>query len=645
MTKTEKELDPTETRFNELNEEFGGALRILPKNKYKLIGRFEHLKNMSIVLERPDTPVGILLAPAGVGKTASMQAWKESRETESGNKVIILTLDIGMLASEGTQLLQKRLERLVPRIKKYEKDIMKIQPKIEVVLFIDEIHMVVSIFGSGSKVGGDLLKRSLSEDVLRIMTATTENEYNSYIASDAALERRFKPIRMKELKGSEVVEVLKSRLAAYGGNQLAEGVSEEVLNKIVTVNKLYRAHLSEPAKSIDVLETMVAYHKVEGNDFDLSLVDTVFKLQYNISLDIDADVNHIQEVLNRRVKGQPFAVFNVMRMIKAWIIRLEENTKPLSAILSGPTGVGKTELVKSVSEGLFNSEDNIFFMNMTDYQSQDTDEVFRRVLGQWVSHHPSTIILLDELEKADKNVINTLLSILDEGIVTYMEKGTDGYSMRKKVSLRNCLVFGTTNAGADMHDIINKFSDANLKTTQENVNVLTSDQKMKSKQVSLEINEALLSEGFPPEILGRFSYIIGFQGLAEATLITIAHNKLVKMLNKFSEMYDLSFKLPKKQDWTATGFPYKANPLAMYIVFERAQQKDTKSGGARNIERIIESDIKSQIIDAIFDYPGHKSFILKTNEKSIFEDKSSVKGEGDIIVIPEELYNRGEASL
>lgn len=638
MIKTEKELISSEKAFSEMNKYFGGALRELQTNKYKLVGRFEHLHDMSVILERPDTPIGILLARAGVGKTASMQAWKREQERETGYKVHVLSLNIGTLSAQGKQILQQRLENLIPKLKEYESVVKTENPKSYVVLFIDEIHMVVSIFGAGDKVGGDLLKRSLSEDTLRVMTATTENEYNTYIASDEALERRFKPIHMKELDYEEVKEVLRDRVKVYLDQETSNTISDNVLDKIVLANKLYRSQFAEPAKSIDVLETMVAYHKVDGVPLDSELVNKVFKTQYNIDLNAESNVEHVAKTIIKRVKGQALAVFTIIRMVKAMVFRLEENNKAMCALLSGSTGSGKTELAKALAEAILGDEKNLFIINMPDFQADNSEPQFRRTLGQHVSHHPTSVILMDEIEKANGDVQNALLPILDEGVVTYTEKAFDGYEVRRTVSLRNCIILVTTNAGANMYDQINRYSSVNKKITQENMNKVTKDIRREWQQISPQVNKALIADKFKPEILGRFAHIIPFRALSEATLLEIAQKKIDGLIDKLYKLKKISISTKPAEDWTSRGYPYIATELAMFIVFDRGNQIDSKSGGARNINRLVDSEFMGEILDAIFEYPDTKSFVVTTNGNGSFENDKKSVGDGEIKVTPTSIY-------
>ncbi|HIF1723100.1 TPA: AAA family ATPase, partial [Enterococcus faecium] len=166
-------------------------------------------------------------------------------------------LSIGQLRVGGDDVLQTRLETLIPRLKEYER-ILKAEDKDnEFVLFIDEFHKVVSSFGSGNKIGGDSLKEPLANESLQMITATTRKEYENYIKRDDALGRRLQPLELNELKSDVVVDILRQWLNTssvkddpQASFRLSQRIPDELLQEIVQANKLYREDLSEPAKSI-----------------------------------------------------------------------------------------------------------------------------------------------------------------------------------------------------------------------------------------------------------------------------------------------------------------------------------------------------------------------------------------------------------
>src|SRR5699024_5939115 len=164
--------------FDEMNRELGYALTKLYEPEHNVIGREKELHQLDILMSRPLTPIALLIGLAGAGKTAIVETWLKLQK-EKGKKIVLLSLALGAMSSDGKTLLQKRMEELMPKLKEYQDKLKEEDPETEVVLFIDEVHMVVSIFGKGSKLGGDLLKTSLARSYVKVIAATTRIEYDS----------------------------------------------------------------------------------------------------------------------------------------------------------------------------------------------------------------------------------------------------------------------------------------------------------------------------------------------------------------------------------------------------------------------------------------------------------------------------------
>ncbi|WP_447560630.1 AAA family ATPase, partial [Staphylococcus aureus] len=155
-------------------------------------------------MKRPITKIALLIGPAGVGKTAIVETWLKRRRKIKPN-LAFFTIDLGALSKDGNSVLQARLEKLLPLLEKYEKLLQEEKPDAEVVLFIDEFHRLISIFGSGTKAGGDTIKPYIARPTIKLITATTETEFENYIANDDAFDRRLKPLPVKE-QNKEVIK-------------------------------------------------------------------------------------------------------------------------------------------------------------------------------------------------------------------------------------------------------------------------------------------------------------------------------------------------------------------------------------------------------------------------------------------------------
>ena len=192
--------------FDKYNASIGNALGILEEQPQDIQGRDKEIKMLYRILERPKTPIALLVGHAGVGKTALVEEFAKqlnsgTYDTRLNYNYMLLALRLGNLASIGVSKLQSTLATLLDTLKKFEGAAQKAlnDPNIRIVLFIDEVHMMVTIFGPGTKIGGDVMKDVLARSPLRVICATTRREYDSTIAVDKPFAERFKQIEMNEL--------------------------------------------------------------------------------------------------------------------------------------------------------------------------------------------------------------------------------------------------------------------------------------------------------------------------------------------------------------------------------------------------------------------------------------------------------------
>lgn len=622
--------------FDEMNRSLGYSLTQLYEPKHNVIGREKELHQLDILMARPLTPIALLIGLAGAGKTAIVETWLKLQK-EKGKKVVLLSLALGAMSSDGRTLLQKRMEELMPKLKNYQDKLQEEDPETEVVLFIDEVHMVVSIFGKGSKLGGDLLKTSLARSYVKVIAATTRIEYDSYIANDAPLARRFKNLAINEVSKSVTKKILsESWLETYLYQKSDIRISDKILDKIIDANKLYRPQFAEPAKSIDILESAVAIHEVEDVDIDEETINRIFDEQYNITLDFTANFDHVYKTILSRVMGQPMALYQVGQAVKKLAFKLDNNSdRPKATMLFiGSSGVGKTEMTKALAQGLYNDENKYKFFNMADYATDESEADFRSALGKEITHDSTSIILIDEIEKASKLIMQDFLAILDEGIVRYTEKGADDYMITHEASLKNTIIIATSNIAAELFKDVHKHSRLRTTITQQNMNEYSASLKQEYRDLESDIHDALEST-FSPEFIGRFSNIIPFYALHETTLLEICHRgimKLIKQLNNRPEGYKVEVKEPK--NWDHEGYKVKASELAMYIVFELANIDNSNFGGARAITRYIDNELFPAILDCLLDNPTKRRFLVHTNGKCSFENPAFGVGLGDIEVEP-----------
>src|SRR5699024_8942181 len=418
-------------------------------------GRDHEIRLLHAILERPKTPIALLLGQAGVGKTALAEEFAKQLnqgklDTHTNYQYLLVALRLGTLASLGHNQLQTRLSTLLLDFVELERQAQKAtgEDNIRVVLFMDEVHMLVTMFGAGTKVGGDVMKDVLARAPIRVIAATTRREYDSTIAVDKPLSERFKQIEMNELPADIVVDIVQNWWEKVAPD--CPELEESLIRKIIEANAMYRSDSAEPRKSLDIVEDLVSYCRRTGNKPNADVVDDVFKRRYSISLKFDVDADSVYEEISRRVKGQPHALYELRRLLRSIVFQLDPTSnKPImTALFTGSTGTGKTETTKAIAHALYPDEPVLLNINMPDYKNGSDEVRFRKRLGEFVRHTPNAVVLLDELEKAADELKDALLVILDEGLVTFETVNREGAVESNTVSLRNTVIICTTNAGA-----------------------------------------------------------------------------------------------------------------------------------------------------------------------------------------------------
>lgn len=622
-----------QTLFNEMNKEFGMALRYLKPSDSDIIGREQEMKNIQYGLNLDDTPVVMIIGPAGSGKTRAVEEYAR-RESLGLRDIHVITLDIGMLGSGET--LKIRLSKLIPRLKQYEEDLQKYSMYARVILFIDEAHTIISTFGENSKEGGDILKPYLARagDYIGMIFATTNEEYIDYFSNDIAMDRRFEKVWFEEMSEDETVQILRQWLDSRERTKYTVGVDDRLLKAIIEENKKHNTDLYEPDKSLKILQSMHSVSKTDEVPIDHDLMEQVFKATRNLSLTHDLESKEITDYCKSRVKGQPLALHVLGSRMRRLKYFGQERFRVLwSALFVGTTGVGKTELAKSIAEVMYgHSEGNFIKVEMTNFDQENSAEEFSYFIGTQVKGNGDKVILLDEIEKAHNNVQMRLLPILGEGVVTYSDIGVDKRRRTHNVSVRNAIIIATSNKGHKVFTNIDKNSEEILDAKQGEIDVFTDEVKFRARDLQPQIEKALEGDKFRPELLQRFDSIVPFSTLTVPTMMEIADMQIKDMIKKFYKKgYEINMNDPVT--WTGGYKDYTASDICMYVIIERINFENKNQTGARNVRRIIES-IEEDILEAIDNNPGFTNFDIMTDGNCRFESADHAESRGSIIVRP-----------
>ena len=605
-------------------DQFGRNLTHLAKAGLidPVIGRAEEVQRIIEILNRRNKNNPVLIGEPGVGKTAVVEGLalniaKGDVPSKLLNKEVYLLDVASLVANTGIRgQFEERMKQLISELQKRK----------NIILFIDEIHLIV---GAGSAEGsmdaGNILKPALARGELQLVGATTLKEYRQ-IEKDAALERRFQPVNVNEPTVEKAIEILKGIQSKY---EAFHGVtfSEEAIKACVTLSHRYIQDRFLPDKAIDLLdeagskmnllatpvdtteiqerlhsikdqkskatneenyelaaqlrdeETELEKHLENKQEAVQSIVNVsdiqmIIEKKTGIPIgklqeDEQAKMKHLVDNLNQKVIGQEEAVTKVSKAIRRSRAGLKAKNRPIGSFLFvGPTGVGKTELTKTLAEELFGSKDAMIRLDMSEYMEKHSvakiigsppgyvghDEAGQ--LTEKVRRNPYSIILLDEIEKAHPDVQHMFLQILEDGRLTD--------SQGRTVSFKDSVIIMTSNAGVGYKKKTVGFDHANTDAVKES-----------------SILESLGSH-FKPEFLNRFDSIIEFKQLQKENLLQIVDLMLTDLQAALTE-----------QNITITVSPEAKEKLAA-IGYHPAF-------GARPLRRVIQEQLEDQIADLLLD--------------------------------------------
>ena len=591
----------------------------------KVIGRDVETERVIQILNRRQKNNPCLIGEPGVGKTAIAEGL--AQRIASGDvpyklrdKEVFL-LDLTELVA-GTQFrgqFESRMKSLIGEIKECG----------NIILVIDEVHNLVGAGDAeGSMNAANILKPALSRGEIQVIGATTFAEYRKYIEKDAALERRFQPVNVAEPTIEQAVQIMQGVAKAYSEFH-GVVISPEIARQCVILSERYITDRFLPDKAIDLLDeacsdlnlrckeiTLLAEAKKERDDYELELrllnedpenqnfermamlrskllqvaakIEELDKLPQpavtmeNLARIIELwtkipaskikaqeyeQIKGLADRLKTHIVGQDEAVDAVARAIRRNRVGISPKKRPVSFIFVGPTGVGKTELVKQLADDLFDSVDSLIRVDMSEYMEKHTvskligsppgyvgyDEAGQ--LTEKIRRRPYSVILFDEIEKAHPDVLNILLQVLDDGRITDAQG--------RQVNFENTIIVMTSNAGSEGRVGGLGFGRSDQDRTKEKT-------------------MGALRDFLRPEFINRVDEIIAFNHLTEENILGIADIML-------SELRD---------SLTARGLALTwEEALRAYLVKEAYSM----TYGARNLRRTIQQKLEDPISEKIID--------------------------------------------
>ena len=596
----------------------------------RIIGREKELGRVIQILCRRQKNNPCLIGEPGVGKTAIAEALAQKIADNDvpyklrGKQIYLV--DMTALVA-GTQFRGQFESRMIGLLK-------EVKEAGNVILVIDEVHNIVGIGDSeGSVNAANILKPALSRGEVRIIGATTLNEYRKYIEKDTALERRFQPVTVAEPSIAESVEML-AGIKHYYEEFHSIRIPDEVVARAVTLSERYITDRYLPDKAIDLLDEAASHLSLTSpvlnetqqireelltlreqrealeadtpsddkaaqrcyediaqiKSKEIKLSERLREIEPDIATVVlsEADIAEVIEIwtgipatdisenefeqidkladrLKTKIVGQDEAVYAVARAIKRNRAGISYKRKPVSFIFAGPTGVGKTELVKTLAADLFHSPETLIRLDMSEFMEKHS---VSRIIGappgyvgydeagqltEKIRRRPYSVVLFDEIEKAHPDVLNILLQILDDGRITD--------ARGKTVNFENTVIVMTTNAGSDN-------SGATVGFFSED-GALSESKTMKA-----------LSGFLRPEFINRVDEIITFRSLDETDFMSIARIMLDELKTALGEK----------------GIKFIYSDEAVGFI---AKNSFSRKFGARNMRRFIRANVEDLLAEAI----------------------------------------------
>jgi ATP-dependent Clp protease ATP-binding subunit ClpC len=601
-----------------------------------VIGREVEIRRVMQILNRRTKNNPVIIGEAGVGKTAVVEGLAQKIVSgdvpENIKDKRLLALDMGAMiaGSKFRGEFEERLKAVIDEIKRAEG---------EVIIFIDEMHQVV---GAGAAEGAidasTMMKPALARGELRVIGATTLDEYRKYIEKDPALERRFSPVFLDEPSVDETIEILRGLRPKYEAHHKVR-ISDDAIIAAARLSDRYITERYLPDKAIDLIDEAASKHVIDQQSMTPELRDLKKRLD-ELQMETEAAANrqdyeaaarirqqvlelqaeyeaakadwerthtedmtvteqdiaeliasitgipvsrmlegeaekllHIEEALHQRVIGQDKSVEAVAEALRRARAGLKDPKRPIgSFIFLGPTGVGKTELARALAEYLFDDEEAMIRLDMSEYQERHT---VSRILGappgyvgyeeggsltEAVRRRPYRVILFDEIEKAHPDLFNVLLQILDDGRLT------DGQG--RTVDFRNTIIIMTSNLGTSSENK-GRFGFVTSRAQDDG------QRSLRQEQI-----ERALREAFRPEFLNRIDEIIVFEPLTEAELRQIVDLMLNEVRKRLEDRkVDFEVTDAAKDELVKEGFDrvYGARPL------RRTVQRQIENALARRI--------------------------------------------------------------
>jgi len=562
-----------------------------------VIGRDLEIERLVQILSRRTKNNPILVGEPGVGKTAIVEGFAlrvaEGNVPKSLLDSIIVAVDLSSLLA-GARYRGDFEER-------FKKMLSEVDANPNVILFFDEIHTLIGAGGSDGAVdASNMMKPLLSRGQLKTIGATTYDEYRKKFSKDSAMVRRFQTVDVLPPTVEDTIEILKGIRGKYEEFHGAT-ITDEAVELAAKLSDRYITDRFLPDKAIDIIDEASAKAKIAAaiiGDTEKIIVDkemiatvvsqwTKVPLQ-QISSSESKLLTNLENDLEKSIVGQSVAISKISKSVRRSRTGLKDPKRPAgSFIFAGPTGVGKSQLAKTLAMNLFGTEDSLIRFDMSEYMEKHS---VSRLIGsppgyvgfdeggqltEKVRRNPFSVILFDEVEKAHPDIFNTFLQILDDGTLTD--------SQGRSVNFKNTFIIMTTNLGAKELAKVNGlgFSTSTISSFERLENAVRNE----------------LKEHFKPEFLNRVDEVVVFNQLSLVDICTIVELQLNQLKLRLSgRAIDLDVTINAKELLAKFGF--------------------APAYGVRPLRRVIQNHIEDRISEMILneELPDHTSLYIDAKD-------------------------------
>ena len=627
------------------------------ENKFDPIdGRDKEIERVIQILSRRTKNNPCLVGEPGVGKTAIAEGLAEKiikgdvPEILKGKRVVSLDIASVVAGSKYRGEFEERIKKVIKEVKESN----------NVILFIDEIHTIIGAGGAeGAIDASNILKPSLARGEIQLIGATTLNEYRKHIEKDAALERRFQPVKVEEPSEEDAIKMLKCLRDKYEVHHSVK-ITDDAIVSAVKLSNRYITDRFLPDKAIDVLDEAASKVRLttftmpsEIKDLEEQLIDfskekeeaiksenyerasEIKVKEQEIRAKLDKEKNNwkdkngsetqavtpeeiadiisgwtgipvkkmqeeesqrlknMESILHERVIGQEEAVKSISKAIRRGRIGLKNPKRPIGSFLFlGPTGVGKTELSKALSQVLFGEEDSMIRIDMSEFMEKHSVSKFigsppgyvgyddGGQISEKIRKNPYSVILFDEIEKAHPDIFNILLQVLDDGHITD--------SQGKKIDFKNTVIIMTSNVGA-----------RNI-TENKKLGFMTSEDDVKKYEDMKKNVMEQVKKTFKPEFLNRIDDIVVFHTLNKDEVKQICKIMLNELTERIKENLNINI-----------SFTENAMDKLSELGYDN-------SYGARPLRRAIQTNIEDTFAEKYLDEDFAKGDSITVNYKDEF---------------------------